>query len=110
MVKPHKLGKNVRMSFAKIDEALEMPNLIEVQKKSYDWFVNEGLREVLRDVSPITDYSGNLSIEFVDYAIDPNPKYPVEECKERDVNYAAPLRVTVRLTNKQTGEVQNSAI
>ena len=105
MVKPHKLGKNVRMSFAKIDEALEMPNLIEVQKKSYDWFVNEGLREVLRDVSPITDYSGNLSIEFVDFTIDPTPKYPVEECKERDVNYAAPLRVKVRLYNKTTGEL-----
>ncbi len=105
MVKPHKLGKNVRMSFAKIDEALEMPNLIEVQKKSYEWFVNEGLREVLHDVSPITDYSGNLSIEFVDFSIDPNPKYPVEECKERDVNYAAPLRVKVRLHNKNTGEL-----
>ena len=105
MVKPHKLGKNVRMSFAKIDEALEMPNLIEVQKKSYEWFVNEGLREVLRDVSPITDYSGNLSIEFVDFTVDPNPKYPVEECKERDVNYAAPLRVKVRLHNKNTGEL-----
>lgn len=70
MVKPHKLGKNVRMSFAKIDEALEMPNLIEVQKKSYNWFLKEGLMEVLRDVSPITDYSGNLSIEFVDFSID----------------------------------------
>ena len=79
MVKPHKLGKNVRMSFAKIDEALEMPNLIEVQKKSYEWFVKDGLREVLHDVSPITDYSGNLSIEFVDFTVDPNPKYPVEE-------------------------------
>ncbi|MBE6636437.1 MAG: DNA-directed RNA polymerase subunit beta [Ruminococcaceae bacterium] len=105
MVKPHKLGKNVRMSFAKIDEALEMPNLIEVQKKSYEWFVGEGLREVLCDVSPITDYSGNLSIEFVDFTIDPTPKYPVEECKERDVNYAAPLRVKVRLHNKTTGEL-----
>ena len=105
MVKPHKLGKNVRMSFAKIDEALEMPNLIEVQKKSYEWFVNEGLREVLHDVSPITDYSGNLSIEFVDFTVDPTPKYPVEECKERDVNFAAPLRVKVRLHNKTTGEL-----
>ena len=105
MVKPHKLGKNVRMSFAKIDEALDMPNLIEVQKKSYEWFVNDGLREVLRDVSPITDYSGNLSIEFVDFTVDPTPKYPVEECKERDVNYAAPLRVKVRLHNKNTGEL-----
>ncbi len=105
MPKPHKLGKNTRMSFAKIDEALEMPNLIEVQKKSYQWFVTEGLRDVLRDVSPITDYSGNLSIEFVDFRIDRSPKYPVEECKERDVNYAAPLRVKVRLHNKTTGEL-----
>ncbi|MDD6800221.1 MAG: DNA-directed RNA polymerase subunit beta [Firmicutes bacterium] len=105
MVKPQKLGKTVRMSFSSIDEALDMPNLIEVQKKSYRWFIEEGLMEVLRDVSPITDYSGNLSIEFVKYSIDPTPKYPVEECKERDVNYAAPLRVTVRLHNKNTGEL-----
>ncbi len=105
MVKPRKLGKNVRMSFSKIEEALEMPNLIEVQKKSYQWFLEEGLREVLRDVSPIVDYSGNIHIEFVDYAIDKNPKYPIEECKERDANYAVPLRVTVRLYNKETGEV-----
>jgi len=105
MPKPHKVGKRTRMSFSKIDEALDMPNLIEVQKKSYQWFLDEGLMEVLRDVSPITDYSGNLYIEFVRYSIDPTPKYPVEECKERDVNYAAPLRVTVRLFNKQTSEV-----
>ena len=103
--KPHKLGTTTRMSFAKIDEALDMPNLIEVQKRSYNWFLNEGLMEVLHDVSPITDYSGNLYIEFVKYSIDSTPKYPVEECKERDVNYAAPLRVTVRLFNKSTGEV-----
>ncbi|MDD4771992.1 MAG: DNA-directed RNA polymerase subunit beta [Eubacteriales bacterium] len=105
MVKPQKLGNNVRMSFSKIDEALKMPNLIEVQKKSYQWFFDEGLMEVLRDVSPITDYSCNLYIEFVRYSVDSQPKYPVEECKERDVNYAAPLRVTVRLYNKSTGEV-----
>lgn len=105
MIKPQKLGTNVRMSFSKIDEALEMPNLIEVQKKSYNWFLTEGLMEVLHDVSPITDYSGNLYIEFVRYSIDSQPKYPVEECKERDVNFAAPLRVTVRLYNKSTGEV-----
>ena len=111
MVKPQKLGKNVRMSFAKINEALEMPNLIEVQKKSFQWFLNEGLQEVLRDVSPIVDYSGNLSIEFVSYTLDfMNPRYPVEECKDRDVTYDAPLRVEVRLTNKQTGEVKQSEI
>ena len=103
MVKPQKLGKNTRMSFSKIDETLDLPNLIDVQKKSYEWFRREGLMEVLRDVSPITDYSGNLEIEFIDYTIDPEPKYSVEECKERDVNYAAPLRVTVRLFNKATG-------
>ena len=111
MVKPQKLGKNVRMSFAKINEALEMPNLIEVQKKSFQWFLDEGLQEVLRDVSPIVDYSGNLSIEFVSYTLDfMNPRYPVEECKDRDVTYDAPLRVEVRLTNKQTGEVKQSEI
>ena len=93
------------MSFSKIDEALEIPNLIEVQKKSYNWFLEHGILEVLRDVSPITDYSSNLQIEFIKYSIDPTPKYPVEECKERDVNYAAPLRVTVRLFNKLSGEV-----
>ena len=110
MVKPRQLGKNVRMSFQKIYEALEMPNLIEVQKKSYQNFIDEGLMEVLRDVSPITDYSGNLIIEFVDFSIDPTPKYPVEECKERDVNFAAPLRVKVRLTNRLTGEVKEQEI
>jgi len=110
MVKPQRVGKNVRMSFSKIDETLEMPNLIEVQKKSYQWFLDEGLMEVLRDVSPITDYSGNLFIDFVSYSLDAKPKYPVEECKERDVNYAAPLKVEVRLSNKLTGEVKQSEI
>ena len=110
MVKPQKIGKNIRMSFSKIDETLEMPNLIEVQKKSYKWFLEEGLMEVLRDVSPITDYSGNLFIDFVSYSLDAKPKYPVAECKERDVNYAAPLKVEVRLSNKLTGEVKQSEI
>ena len=110
MVKPQKLGKNIRMSFSKIKEALEMPNLIEVQKNSYKWFLEEGLLEVLRDVSPIVDYSGNLSIEFTGYYLDPAPKYPVEECKDRDVNYAAPLKITVRLENKNSGEVKQSEI
>ena len=110
MIKEQKLGKTTRMSFSKIDEALEMPNLIEVQKKSYKWFLEEGLMEVLRDVSPITDYSGNLFIDFVSYSIDSTPKYSVEECKERDANYAAPLKVDVRLSNKETGEVKQSDI
>ena len=110
MLTPQKLGKNVRMSFSSVGEAIEMPNLLEVQKKSFEWFLRDGLREVLDDVSPIVDYSGNLIIEFVDYSIDPKTQYPVEECKERDVNYAAPLKVRVRLTNKETGEVKESEI
>ncbi len=110
MMKPQTLGTNVRMSFSKINEALEMPNLIEVQKKSFEWFLTEGLKEVLADVSPIVDYSGNLSIDFVDYKIDNTPKYPVEECKERDVNYAVPLKVRVRLTNRLTGEIKEQEI
>ena len=110
MLKPHQLGKNTRMSFSKIDEPIDMPNLIEVQKNSYKWFVEEGIMDVLHDVSPITDYSGNLVIEFVGYSLDENPQYPVEECKDRDVNYAAPLKVNVRLTNKTTGEVKESEI
>ena len=110
MVRPQKVGKNIRMSFSKIDEPLEMPSLIEVQKESFDWFLKTGLMEVLEDVSPITDYSGNLFIDFVGYSLDSKPKYPVEECKERDVNYAAPLKIDVRLTNKLTGEVKQSSI
>ena len=110
MVKPQKVGKNIRMSFSKIDEPLEMPSLIAVQKESFNWFLETGLMEVLEDVSPITDYSGNLFIDFVGYSLDSKPKYPVEECKERDVNYAAPLKVDVRLTNKLTGEVKQSSI
>ena len=89
-LKEKKLGTTVRKSFARIDDTLEMPNLIEVQKKSYEWFLAEGLNEVLHDVSPIVDYSGNLSVDFVSYSIDPNPKYSVEECKERDATYEAP--------------------
>ena len=109
-VKEQKLGQNTRMSFSKSRYNLELPNLVEIQTKSFKWFLEEGLKEVLRDVSPVTDFSGNLSIEFLSYSIDQKPKYTVEECKERDVNYAAPLRVHVRLTNKQTGEVQESDI
>ncbi|MGM9643065.1 MAG: DNA-directed RNA polymerase subunit beta [Eubacteriales bacterium] len=104
------LGKNVRKSFSKTRTTLEIPNLIEIQTNSFKWLLEEGLAEVLRDVSPIVDYSGNLSIEFVSYSIDSKPKYPVEECKERDVNYAAPLKVNVRLNNKQTGEVKQTDI
>ena len=109
-VKEQKLGKNVRMSFSKTKNTLELPNLVEIQTKSFKWFLEKGLAEVLRDVSPITDYSGNLSIEFLSFSLDSKPKYSVEECKERDANYAAPLKVNVRLTNKQTGEVKQTDI
>ncbi len=98
------------MSFSKINEAIQLPNLIEIQKDSFKWFLETGLMEVLRDISPITDYTGNLFIEFVGYSFDAEPKYPVEECKERDTNYAAPLKVAVRLTNRLTGEVKQSDI
>ncbi len=110
MMTPKKLGPNVRMNFSKTGEVLEMPNLIEIQKKSFDEFVEKGVREVLRDVSPMTDYSGNLVIEFVDYSFSDTPKYTVEECKERDVNFAVPFKVTARLTNKVTGEVKDQEI
>ncbi len=110
MLKPQKLGTNVRMSFSKIEAATEMPNLIEVQKDSYEWFLKEGLNEVLRDVSPIVDYTGNLSIEFTDYSIDPNPRYSVEECKSRTVTYDAHMKVGVRLVNKATGELKTAQV
>ncbi len=110
MVKPVKLGRNTRMSYSKIREALEMPNLIEVQKNSYQWFLDEGLREVFRDISPITDYTGNLILDFVDYSLDDTPKYSVEECKERDSTYSAPLKAKVRLINKESGEVKEQEI
>jgi len=109
-VKPKQLGKNVRMSFGKINEALEMPNLIEVQKNSYKWFKEEGLKEVFQDVAAITDYNGNLVLNFTGYKIDDTPKYSIAECKERDVTYAAPLRVIATLWNKETGDVKESEI
>ena len=110
-VKPTKLGKNERMSFSKIDEVIDMPNLIEVQKKSYKWFLDTGLKEVFQDVSGITDYTGNLVLDFVDYTLDvDNPNYRVTECKERDATYAAPLRVVARLLNKETGEIKESNV
>ena len=109
-VKEQRQGQTTRMSFSSSKMTLELPNLVEIQTKSFKWFLDEGLMEVLRDVSPITDYSGNLSIEFVSYSIDTAPKYSVEECKERDANYAAPLKVNVRLYNKATGEVKSADI
>ncbi len=120
MLKPVKLGsstlhpvmygKNERMSYSKIGDVSEMPNLIEVQKDSYDWFLKEGLREVLHDVSPITDFSGTLSLEFTDYYLEDNPKYTIAECKERDATYSKPLKMKVKLINKETEEVKEQEI
>ncbi len=105
------MGKlRTRMSFSRIDEVLDMPDLIEVQKNSYRRFLEEDLREVLADVSPITDYSENLVLEFVDYSLDETPKHSVERCKERDMTYAAPLKVFVRLKNRETGEIKESDV
>ena len=110
MLHPVQLGKRTRMSYSKINEVLEMPNLIEVQKNSYRWFLKKGLQEVFDDISPITDYTENLILEFVDYYFDENPKYSVEECKERDVTYSKPLKVRVRLINRDTGEVKEQEV
>ena len=107
---PKMYGKNERMSFAKIDESLAMPNLIEIQKNSYDWFMKKGLRDVFEDVSPINDHSGNLSLEFYDYYFDETSKYSIEECKERDATYSVALRVKVRLVNRETGEIKEQEI
>ena len=104
-VKPVQLGKNTRMTFTKINEVIDMPNLIEIQKNSYKWFVEEGLKEVFRDMSSITDYTGNLVLDFIDYRLDEKPKYDVTECKARDTTYAAPLRVTARHLNNEPGEI-----
>ncbi|MEF2919476.1 MAG: DNA-directed RNA polymerase subunit beta [Acutalibacteraceae bacterium] len=110
-VKPVKLGRAERMSFAKIDEVIEMPNLIEVQKNSYNWFLTEGLKEVFKDVSGITSHTGTYVLDFIDYTLDiDNPNYSVKECKERDATYAAPLRVTATLTNTETGEIKKSNV
>ena len=108
---PIKVGNNVRMSYSKQKEVLEMPNLIEVQKDSYQWFLDEGLKEVFDDISPIADYSGHLSLEFVDFALcEDDIKYTIEECKERDATYAAPLKVKVRLHNKENNEINEHDI
>jgi DNA-directed RNA polymerase subunit beta len=108
---PVKVGNNVRMSYSKQKEVLEMPNLIEVQKDSYQWFLNEGLKEVFDDISPISDYGGHLSLEFVDFALcEDDIKYTIEECKERDATYAAPLKVKVRLHNKVNNEINEHDI
>ncbi len=107
---PVKRGSCTRMSFGKINEVMDMPNLIEIQKASYKWFIETGLKEVFRDMADITDYTGNWVLSFVDYRMDDKPKYTVRECKERDATYAAPMRVTVRLQNKETGIIKESEV
>jgi DNA-directed RNA polymerase subunit beta len=111
MAYPHAVqsGQHQRYSYGRIREVLEIPNLIEIQQQSYEWFLSSGLRDLFQDVSPIQDFTGNLLLEFVDYALG-DPKYSVEECKERDVTFAAPLRVRVRLTNKETGEIKEQDV
>ena len=103
-------GKKERVCFSRTKQVLEMPNLIEVQKSSYKWFLDVGLREVFRDVGAITDYTGNLELTFLDYSMEEEPKYSVEECKERDATYAAPIKVRMRLRNKETGEIKEQEI
>lgn len=110
-VKPVQLGKTVRMSFSKIDEVIKMPNLIEVQKNSYNWFLDEGLKEIFKEVSGVTDYTGNLVLDFVDYTLDmEHPNYTIDECKERDTTYAAPLKVVARLLNRENGEIKECEV
>ncbi|ADY54750.1 DNA-directed RNA polymerase subunit beta [Syntrophobotulus glycolicus DSM 8271] len=109
MVYPVKVGTRERWSYSRLREVLDMPNLIELQQNSYKWFLDEGLREMFHDISPIQDFTGNLVLEFIDYSLG-EPKYEVEECKERDVTFAAPLRVKVRLMNKETGEVKEQEV
>ena len=110
MVKDIKHEKCVRKTFAKIGDSVEMPNLIKVQKDSYDWFVKEGLGEVLKDISPIEYYSGNLVLEFFDYYMEDKTKYSLEEAKERDATYSTRLHVKVRLINRETGEIKEQEI
>ena len=109
-MKDLRCGKKIRKSFSRTDEILEMPNLIEVQKKSYQWFLDEGLRAVFKDVGAITDYTGNLELTFLDYKLEETPKYSIIECKERDATYAAPLKVRIRLRNKETEEIKEQEI
>ena len=109
-IHPQKFGNRIRMTYAREKEVLGMPNLLDVQKDSYKWFIDEGLREVFEDINPITDFSGNLSLEFIDFNLTGDPKYTIEEAKERDATYSAPLKVKVRLTNEETKEKQEHEI
>ena len=110
LVKDKLFGKTLRKSYAKYEEILEMPNLLKIQKDSYNWFLEEGLHEVFRDTDAITDYTGNLELTFLDYSMNDKPKYTVEECKERDATYSRPIKVRVRLRNKETGEIKEQEI
>ena len=110
MVHPVETEKRVRMSYSRIEEVLDMPNLIEIQKKSYEWFLDEGIKEVFNDISPIADYTETLVLEFVSYRLEDEPKYSVAESKERDVSYSAPLKARVRLINRDTGEVKEQDV
>ena len=109
-VKPIQLGKTTRMSFSKINEVIDMPNLIGIQKDSYEWFLNDGIKEIFKEFSPITDSNGRYELSFISHRLDDKTKYTIEECKERDATYAIPIRVTARLLNKETGEFMDNEI
>ena len=110
-MRPVNMGKQIRMSYARTEDGvLEIPNLVELQSSSYEWFLSEGLKEVFEDISPITDFNGNLILEFVDFYLDSKPKYTIEECRERDATYCAPLKVKARLHNKETGTSVDSEV
>lgn len=108
---PHieKFGRVDRLSYSRIGQPIDLPNLIQVQLSSFEWFQNKGLREALQEVFPITDFSGNLELGFIDYSLG-EPKYSIPECKERDVSYQAPLKLKVRLTDKESGEIKESEV
>ena len=110
MVRDEMFGKTMRKSYAKYKEILEIPNMLKIQKDSYQWFLDEGLREVFRDVGTITDFSGKLELSFLDYTMEDKPKYTIEECKERDATYAKPIKVRVRLRNTETDEIKEQEI
>ena len=110
MVKDQMFGKTMRKSYAKYEEILQMPNMLKIQKDSYQWFLDEGLREVFKDVGVITDASGKLELSFLDYSMEDKPKYTIEECKERDATYARPVKVRVRLRNTETDEIKEQEI
>ena len=110
MVKDQLFGKTLRKSYAKYREILEMPNMLKIQKDSYEWFLDKGLREVFKDVGTISDFSGKLELSFLDYSMEDKPKYTIEECKERDATYARPIKVRVRLRNTETEEIKEQEI